>query len=55
MKHSCMKHDHDQKDANGSEMKHEGCEEMDHSKMNHEDHQQQEQTPKEETKHEHQH
>jgi hypothetical protein len=28
---------------------------MDHSKMNHEEHQQQDQTPKEETKHEHQH
>ena len=56
MKHSCMKHDHDKKDGNGSEMKHEGCEQMDHSKMNHEEHQQQDQTPKDDTQHEqHQH
>ena len=55
MKHSCM--NHDKKDANGSEKKGEKCEHMDHSKMHHEEHQQQEQTlaPKEEPQHEHQH
>lgn len=64
MKHSCM--NHDKKDSKGSEMSHEKCEHMDHSKMKdssdkatsedpakEHSHDGQEQKPKEEDKHDH--